>query len=399
MFMYNKGKKILSYIFLCYTIVSMFSISFYNDVLTQTFQPIKLFPIIYFFTCLFIFSSPLISLDFSKIKYLNIPVKFPVYSISIFVFIISFISALNILSNIDSYYLNLLFSRDEVVKIYDQSRGSIGSNAGVDYIQTIFGGIRDLPQLLLAIVLTYKKRNRLIVFLLIFSLVISLFSGLLYGLRGHFIFVILSSFFIFLVFKNFIQKKLKKTIIYSGSLLFILGSLPFIIISLGRFETGYSSMTNPLYANKAYIGQSTLYFNNFSLDNNGLRNGDRTVNLFKSFFFDDVPFDWQERRAKYNYLYVNDDVFSTFIGEFVFDFGLIITFFIFLILWLLFYRNIYKNLSIISVIKYYFIWNTSIMGWTLFQYSDISGNLRVVTLLICSLIFYFSRKIVTKVNN
>ena len=47
------------------------------------------------------------------------------------------------------------------MKIYDQSRGSIGSNAGVDYIQTIFGGIRDLPQLLLAIVLTYKKRKGL----------------------------------------------------------------------------------------------------------------------------------------------------------------------------------------------------------------------------------------------
>ena len=65
-------------------------------------------------------------------------------------------------------------------------------------------------------------------------------------------------------------------------------------------------------------------------DDNGIRYGDRTLTLFKKGLgFDNVPLNFWEGRKKYPHLYIGDDVFSTFVGDFTIDFGPIVAFILF----------------------------------------------------------------------
>ena len=141
---------------------------------------------------------------------------------------------------------------------------------------------------------------------------------------------------------------------------------------------------------------STSNFNNFGLDNNGLRYGDRTFPFFKEILgFDNVPKNFWERRDKYPNLTINDEVFISFVGDFTLDFGPIVTLLFFLIISIIIYRIACLRNSVLYfhhlILIHLLIYVCSIGSLKLFPFSDISGNLKLSVYVISYFIFKYNR--------
>ena len=132
---------------------------------------------------------------------------------------------------------------------------------------------------------------------------------------------------------------------------------------------------------------------NYALDNNGIRYGDRTIPLFKRMLgFQNVPKNFIERRAKYPNLKLNDQSFSTYVGDIAIDFGpyvavVIICFFSVLFTRLLAKRKQgYKFHQLLLV--HFVLYICVIGGLKLFPYSDTGGNLKIIVFIAAYFLFY-----------
>ena len=352
----------------------------------QFFKPIHFFPSIYLLLIFYMFSYPILRLNEKKIEVISRTNHLYIYAFSLFIIFVYLSSGVDIIVNFNKLIVNLFIDTQYAKELYDNSRSTLNEK-GFAFLGVVSASLRDFPQFLLLYILTFKKKNKTIIIGLTFAVIISLLSGLVNGLRGNVIFVVLSSLFCFLIFKKFYTKKVLRTIKIISLTVLIAITIPFILLSNSRFDSGNSVYHNSDYATLMYSGQSLLYFNNYAFDNNGLRNGDRTINLFKGLLWEDTPKNQEERSRKHRKLHISDEVFSTFLGEFVFDFGPIITLLIFSLfsIFSIIKTRVKRKVSLEKIVLLYFIWNTLTFGVFLFPYSDISGNLRIV----CLLLFVF----------
>jgi hypothetical protein len=132
-----------------------------------------------------------------------------------------------------------------------------------------------------------------------------------------------------------------------------------------------------------YVGQASIYFNNYAFDTGGTRNGDRILNLLKRTIDPETPKNYVERRDKYHNLNIDDNLFTTFVGDFIIDFGLFLSIAIFVLFNLYVIYQIRPRdgtLRLHQVLLLYFCLCICMQGgMTLFPYSD-SANLRVVVI-------------------
>lgn len=158
-------------------------------------------------------------------------------------------------------------------------------------------------------------------------------------------------------------------------------SLPIAAITMSRFgqeNAGVGGFVN------WYVGQGTLYFNNYGLNPGGTRNGDRTLNLFKRVIDSSTPKNYFERRDKYHNLDLDDNLFSTFVGDFTIDFGPIMAVLIFCVAFYILYRKTKicnREIKLYQLLLLFFTVNISTQGgMTLFSYSD-TDNIRIVVII------------------
>lgn len=381
-----------SLIFMLYSFVTLVSFFLFIDPNSYFyFENISLFPFLYLYTLILITSYPLLKLEERKINIIIVPKISIIVPFTVFIILVNLLSVVEIVNSFDKILLSIFIDSSNAKDLYNESREVIDSE-GVNYIAVFSSAFRDFPQFLLFYFLALKEKNRFIIFGLLISVLVSLLSGLVNGLRGNVIFVLLSSVFLYFMFYRFYTDKIKKLVRFVCLTIFLIVSIPFAIISFGRFDTGYSNYDDSNYALKSYSGQSFLYFNNYGLDANGIRNGDRIVNLFKSMVYDDVPKNWEIRRIKYNHMIINDEVFTTFIGDVALDFGPILTFLIFIVMsvFISFKTKIREKAFLHQILILYFLWNTITYGIFLFPYADVSGNLRIILFAILFIIFKIS---------
>ena len=154
--------------------------------------------------------------------------------------------------------------------------------------------------------------------------------------------------------------------------------VPVTAITVSRFSVNRQSSVSD-YINW-YVGQGNIYFNNYGLDDNGIRYGDRTFNLVKRVFSSNASQNYVDRRNTYGNLYVNDDLFTTFVGDFTIDFGPIVAFLIFVVfnsVVLLSTRIRGDSLKIQQALLLYFTMCVCMQGgMTLFSFSD-TANLKM----------------------
>lgn len=140
-----------------------------------------------------------------------------------------------------------------------------------------------------------------------------------------------------------------------------------------------------------YIAQAPLNFNNYALDNGGIRYGDRTINLFKQFAGMNPPESVTDVRYKYYHHKMNDGIFSTHVGDFVLDFGPIGAVVIFIFLSSIFYSKVkIKNetISFRSLLTVFFVSCMAIHGGMYLFFYSFMRNLLIMAYVFMYFLLY-----------
>ncbi len=158
----------------------------------------------------------------------------------------------------------------------------------------------------------------------------------------------------------------------------------FMFITLSRSNATHGGNTFEFI--ESYAAQSYLFFGSKGFKNEQIRNGDRTIPLLKSIFTDDVARSYAERERKYTKMAAPESVFSSFVGDCVFDFGIIggsLFLAIFYALLASFFKK-RKRKQVLYVDQIIIIYLVAYLlnGFYLWPFSDYGGNLFLVTSLL-----------------
>lgn len=384
---YQKKSRILdagSAIIATYIMYAVFSLFTLNDIMFSDFyKPLKVFPYIYLYVMLMIALSPIIYIHLKPAKKLENPHTRILSFISIMVFISSVLLIPEIITNFNTGIVKL-FTDNEGGKDAYMERIEEASEAGSSISNIpaiIYHSFADIAIFLFYYHLTLGKTKKYILLMLAFTIFIGIVLPIMYGQRSGIVSAILTNIATYLLFRQYISRKINHFIQIAGLAGMIATAIPIAAITISRFSNlggGIIGFVN------WYVGQGSLYFNNFALDAGGTRNGDRTFNLAKRLIDPETPKNYVERRDKYHNLNIDDDIYSTFVGDFVIDFGPIVAVFIF----------IFFNALMIYVIRprdgtlklhqclllHFCICICMQGGMSLYSYAD-GGNLRIVTML------------------
>lgn len=382
------------FILMCYSFFAIMSYLLYNDPeQIYVFKELRFFPFLYLFVMLYIASIPIQKFDSCKVYSIQEPTM---WKLNLFTNLFIFTSLLSLpalINNVQKIPLLLLDSSVGLTSYRESIEIAQANKAGtISNLPAIINGLYSkLGAFLLFYYLTLEKRNNWIIGGLIYALLSWMLSFMVSGQRGgifHTSICLLSAYFLL---KKFLSERTNRIIKKIGIITIVLITLPTIALTISRFGDESNGVTNTQSSLYYYMGQCNLYFNNYGLNNNGIRNGDRTLTLFKKAVgFDDVPMNFWEGREKYPHLYIGDEVFSSFVGDFTIDFGPILAFFLFLSFTLLANRHTKLNNGIIPfhrLILIFIILNVCVDGaMFLFPYAYM-GNLTLIFYMLA--IFFF----------
>lgn len=388
LFLYQRKNRQLdagSAIILTYVCYAFFSILTLNRPITfldyYDYNHLTVFPFLYLFVMLLIALSPAMayhSRPASRIEEPNTRIFYLIAAVSI-------LSALfllpNIIMNLGDGLLKLLTDTDAGKDAYEEQLENASDSGGAisNLVAIVYNALTEISVFTFFYFLTFRKKNFWLLAGLGVSMAVSVLQPIMAGQRGPVIYILLTVFLGYMFFKQFFSERIKKFVRVVGFAGVILTSLPVIAITVSRFSTMKQSTVTD-YVNW-YLGQGNIYFNNYALDDNGIRYGDRTFNLVKRVISSDASQNYLERRSTYGNLYVNDDVFTTFVGDFAIDFGPVVAFLIFVVfnVWVLFATRIRCGaMKMQQALLLYFTMCICMQGgMTLFSFSD-TANLKMI---------------------
>lgn len=384
-FYFYKKKKgfdsgnILLLSFLVYAICSLI---LYNDSSfgnQYTKEPVTLFPLIYLDLMVMLTMSPVLRYNQNNIRGFSAN---GLKTIDVICYIFIAAACIKIpsdFSHIREGLTAIMASSSGGLDIYrevmEDSQTNLGDGA-ISNLPSILVNIFTEPTILFAWYnLVLKRRNKLTVLLLTLICIMP-FSHLANSQRGPAISVVLTLVVTFFAFNKFFEKKFKRKLAIITSAVAVAMLVPFMAITHSRFDrnTGgaYSSVV-------CYIGQENLNFDHYAFDNNGYREGDRCIPIFKKMVgCENVPNNFWERRVKYPYLRINDEVFIGYVGDFVLDFGPTATVIIFIVFTVIFLgltkQKKGTNMPINKLLILQFLMVLGIQGgMKLFPFADSSG--------------------------
>ncbi|WP_028898277.1 O-antigen polymerase [Prevotella sp. HUN102] len=377
-----------SAIITAYIIYAIFSILSLNDPLFSiAYNPLKVFPYIYLYLMMMIALTPLIVVHYRPTSTIQ-----PIYTR-----ILGFISVIILLSTILMIPGIMKDSANLVDIVADPSAGKEAYMEKIEGVETSGSAIRNLPAIIfnslsdIAIFiffyyLTLEKKNKFFLFCLSAGIIANFIVAITQGQRSGVALAVFTIIGGYMLFKQYIQAKIKKIFSIIGIAAAILIAIPFTAITVSRFgEDSDASGTIEGFISW-YVGQGSLYFNNFGLDAGGTRNGDRTANLIKRIIDPKTPKNFMERRDKYHNLNIDDHFFTTFVGDFTIDYGPVYTVVIFIMFNLLIIvltRTRGSSIKLRQLLLLYFVLCINMQGGMyLFSYSDIGGNLRIINFIL-----------------
>ncbi|ULB33520.1 O-antigen polymerase [Proteiniphilum propionicum] len=373
-------------------IYSISSLIAFNS--TQIYNELKIFPFIYLYLMIVLFIYPVLKNYNSRNIIIEKPNKKLFYSIAILYMTSSILFFIFKINGIYEGILNIISNpsagadiyRDTMDNSYDVGDGIITNVFAI--ISNIFS---DIGILLFFYYLTLKNKNKYILIGLSFSIIASIFAPIAQSQRGPAVDRLLTVIIAYFTLKDFIPYTIKKRIKTISLVVVVIFTIPIAAITISRFEHREGGAKGSVFL---YTGMQNLNFNNYAFDNGGLRYGDRTFPLFKRILgYEDVPFNFWERRYKYPNLKINDEVFIGFVGDFVLDFGPWVAAIIFIVFSIntnhkTRIRN--KTLQFHQLILLYFVMCVSIQGGIkLFSFSDTGGNLKLIAFLLVYILFKF----------
>ena len=320
-------------------------------------------------------------------------VMLPVYLV---IMIFSLLGIIEIVQDF-SYGMIMLMTDDGYgQELYHELNTSVhaGKSSGSVNIISVFSNItKGLAPIMFIYYLTVPKKKIVIVLGLGFSTLITFMLAISSGSRHAIVQNLLSisaSMWAFWPYFNHTVKKKITPILLSIAIIIVSG---FMFITISRSNATRDGDTVGFI--ESYTSQSFLFFGSNGFDNGQIRNGERTIPLIKSIFFDDVARSYAEREVKFTRMKINESVFVSFIGDCVFDFGLIGgTFFLFLLYMFLnsFFKRGINSIHVDQVIIIYLIIYL-LNGFYSWPFSDFGGNLFfVASVLLCIYIKLFSHE-------
>lgn len=204
------------------------------------------------------------------------------------------------------------------------------NEAGViSSIPTIYINITTEIVILIVYYNIKKIRRKLLTVGAIIALIISPLGSIANGQRTGIFDTLIVAIGTYFLFAPVFTVNIRKTINKIGIVVVIMLCIPVVALTQSRFSKGGRSVE---YSLASYMGQENLNFDLYAFDNNGIRYGDRVFPLFKKFLgYKNVPSDFWERRDKYSQLKINDEVFIGYVGDFLLDFGPLVSTIMFLI--------------------------------------------------------------------
>ncbi|MCH4147040.1 MAG: oligosaccharide repeat unit polymerase [Prevotella sp.] len=377
-----------SFVIIMYIVYAIFSIFSINDTTLSElsdYKPLKLFPYIYLYVMMMIALSPSIYNHNNPTKTIEDPHTHILIILSVIIIICSILLIPDVIKNQSSGLLKLFTDTDAGKDAYmeQQEKASEAGSAIRNLPAIIFNSLCDISIFLFYYFISLKKKKYKIIIGLTFSICIGVLMPIMNGQRSGVITSMLTIIGGYMLFKQYYSKRINRIVRNIGIIAIFVMALPVAAITMSRFSNFNAQVSSFLCW---YAGQSSIYFNNEALNPGGTRHGDRTMNLFKRLVDPKTPKNYVERRDKYSNLSIDDNVFTTFVGDFTIDYGPISAFFIFVVFNILVLLSFYKCRSrdetskLHQLLLLYFTVCISVQGGMyLFTYSDVGGNLRLIT--------------------
>lgn len=387
--------------FLLYTFLALMSLIM---VVTSEEKPLDLnfFALLYLYVCILISYKPLASLNQPGLKVQTTSTK-PLNVLLTVIVVFSVARFPEIVNNFSKIITGFLLDSNVFYDQYNtamETYTQVQSNDSFNVFAIILGMFDRYIPFFLMYYLTLQKRNKLLTFGLVIGLVIAPMHGLIEAQRGVLVDVVLSCVVAYALFKDSYSDKLNKIVRITG-LSFVAGvAIALSMITVSRFSQSFMADDSVQRSVYAYAGQTMTNFGEYGFDTGGIRHGDRTIPLIKKVLFMDGAFDYAHRMEKYQYLKLNEGMFSTYVGDLVVDFGPVLAFLIIVIMTFMFSRMIVHKGRVIPMYKLipaYILGYIILCGWHLYPFADFGGNLSLFIGFV--LYFYFRRYYIKQKKN
>lgn len=367
-----------------YIVYGVFSVQSLNDeIFASYYEPLHLFPYIYLYGMMMIAMAPIWRQHYAtEVNRIASPNSRVILVLSCLIFLFALATLPSLLGNFKTGIINLFLDADAGKDAYMTMReGAEDSGRRISNLPSVlYNATSEIAIFLMFFMLTKKRRNYWLIAALLFSVIVGLLVPITRGQRTGVINGLLTLAACYFLFRKFIANGLRRRIEKVGAFIIALIMLPVGALTFSRFSTRLGGVGSYL---SWYIGQGSLYFNNYGLDAGGIRYGDRTINLLKRVIWPDTPVNYVERREKYSYLEIDDYYFTTFVGDFCLDFGPYLAFLIFVVFTLWAWRKLHTNndnIQLHQMLLLFFIMCVNIQGGMyLFSFSD-SGGLKILAM-------------------
>ena len=326
--------RIALYATCIYGISSVMSIIFYFQPLTHTNGQlngnISVFPLIYWIVLFLITIIPLIQFDRSSIQSFKCNSRILHY-IAFFGFVVSIIP----------FFEQLMLAPELMgggaIEELGQSIGDLHDNATLDNMSFLGrNGLRfniaiyDLSFIILFLQFLQIKKNKKVMFYLFVIIVTRNLTGIIAGHRSAAIEVVMKIILITLIAYPLIESEQKKAIRKYMYWIFGVVGVVFLIITIGRqmlYSVTKSSDFTMAYYLSWYAGEGLINFNQYLPIMKHTTDGQLTCWYFLQLLGQNPP------QLTYEYMYgemtniqgIPQNIFYTYIGNFVQDFGFFIT--------------------------------------------------------------------------
>lgn len=380
-------------------IYAIFSVLTLTDPLfSAAYEELALFPYIYLFSMLMIAMLPIIANHIDQPKKIAEPNTRIMHVVSLILAVTAILQIPDVLSEGSGGIMKLITDVDAGKEAYEETAESMSEAGGSisNVPAVIFNMLTDFIPFFLFYFFTKKSKNYWVIIGLFIALLMSVVLPVSRGQRAGTVQGILTIIATFFMFRMYMPAITRKIIMSVGVTVVLLVSIPVIAITYSRFGEKAAGATGFV---TWYVGQGSLYFNNFGLDAGGTRNGDRTINLVKRVIDPSTPKNYVERRDKYPNLKIDDYFFVTFVGDFVIDFGPIIATIIIIVFSIVAWRETRPRdgtITIYQLLLLHFVLCVNIQGgMTLFSYSD-TGNLRIFAYLMLYIYMRYHDRLLEK---
>lgn len=376
-----------------YSMSAYMALELYYNPLSNLEKP-TIGPLFYLYIFLLLFFLPLMRFDVNRIDFQSVCKKemFFVDKLSIIIFMITLLALIGNFRNIDiSSLLSVSSLADNYLNtnegLEDYSKSALGI---FNYISMLQFAVSDLSIFFLGVYLVRQNKSKII--LLGLSVLMTIVISMTKGARAGLVSIIFSLFFLCVVFYPYLRDKYK---IIARNILIAIGSfvaIVFVAITIGRFvDNSSTEVTNFFLQN--YLGQSMIKFDNYGLDANGIRYGDRTAPIIRILLGLGTSTNFYERRELYSNMLIDDSYFYTFVGDFTLDYGPVWGALIMLLMICFFNKRLKLKQGdcyrLSHLLLLYVLFQWCMYGFTLWPFAEKMGNVKLIVFLIVYSIFRY----------